>query len=209
MSVATHQIILWIVAGAALVRSVGILLLKLRQHRYLKRAVASPKSWRHHCTEPEPPLLGIVALVLLNSVAASAPSWTGAVFAVGGLLLASAGWFLIVWAVRAFPTVSPGHYVLPEQQLVTAGPYGHIRNPLYAGAILIWLALALAFESGVALGITVLYVLPGYLVYMRSEEKMLLGHFGEPYARYRESVGMLFPRLRSRCGSPNDSRVAN
>jgi protein-S-isoprenylcysteine O-methyltransferase Ste14 len=197
MSVTTHQIILGIVAGAALVRSVGILLLKVRQHYYLKRAVSSPKSWQDRCTEPEPPLLGIVALVLLNSVVAPGPSQTGAVFAFAGLLLASAGWFLIVWAVLAFPTVSPGHYVLPEQQIVMAGPYGHIRNPLYAGAIFIWLALALAFSSGMTLGITLLYVLPGYLVYIRSEEKMLLGHFGEPYAHYRESVGMFFPRLRS------------
>jgi len=149
MSPTTHQIILYLVAASALVRSVGILMLKLRQLRYLKRAVSAAKGWRDRCTEPEPPLLGIVALVLLSSVAESAPSSADAAVALGGLSFAVAGWFLIVRAVVAFPDVSPGQYVLPEQRIVSAGPYGYVRNPLYAGAILIWLALALGFESGV------------------------------------------------------------
>jgi protein-S-isoprenylcysteine O-methyltransferase Ste14 len=204
MSAETHQVILWIVAGAALVRSGGILLLKIRQRHYLDRAVAAPKGWRNHCTEPEPPLLGVVALILLYSQDASAPSPAGAALAVVGLLSASAGWLLISWAAKSFPAVSPGHYVLPEQQIVRAGPYGHIRNPLYAGAILVWLGLGAAFESQVVLAITLLYVLPGYLIYIRSEEEMLLRHFGGSYDRYRRDVGMLFPRLRAWRGSASD-----
>jgi protein-S-isoprenylcysteine O-methyltransferase Ste14 len=197
MSPTTIQIILYFVAAAAIVRSVGILLLKIRQLRYLKRSVAAPKGWRDRCTEPEPPLLGVVALVLLAWTAptTSSPVASAFAFALAGLSCAAAGWFLIVWAVVAFPDVSPGHYVLPEQRIVTAGPYGHVRNPLYVGAILIWLGLALAFQSGVTIAITLLYVLPGYLANIRSEETMLLEHFGEPYARYLENVGALLPRL--------------
>ena len=204
MSTATYQIILWIIVGAALARSIGILLLKIRQFRYLDRAVAAPRSWRDHCTEPEPPMLGVVALVLVSLMEPSVPSWTSAALGLGGLLLSSIGWVLIIWAALAFPSVSPGHYILAEQQIVTSGPYGHIRNPLYAGAILIWLALGIAFESSVILGITFLYVVPAYLINMRSEEKMLLGYFGDPYDRYRQSVGMLFPRLRSWRDSTGD-----
>jgi protein-S-isoprenylcysteine O-methyltransferase Ste14 len=170
MSPTTIQIILYFVAAAAIVRSVGILLLKIRQLRYLKRSVAAPKGWRDRCTEPEPPLLGVVALVLLAWTAptTSSPVASAFAFALAGLSCAAAGWFLIVWAVVAFPDVSPGHYVLPEQRIVTAGPYGHTRNPLYVGAI---------------------------LANIRSEETMLLEHFGEPYARYLENVGALLPRL--------------
>jgi protein-S-isoprenylcysteine O-methyltransferase Ste14 len=198
VSAIAYQIILALVAGAALIRSIGILLLKVRQLRYRRRAVTKPTAWQDLCTEPEPPLLGIVALVLLVSLPEAAPSREASVLAFAGLLFAIAGWGLIAWAVHAFPALSPGHYILPEQQIVTAGPYGHLRHPLYTGALLIWVSLSLAFSSGVILGITLLYVLPAYLVYMRSEERMLLAHFGEPYARYRDRVGMLFPRLGSR-----------
>jgi protein-S-isoprenylcysteine O-methyltransferase Ste14 len=208
MNMRAYQIVLGLVAGAALIRSIGIIALKGRQIRYRKRAAAKPTGWQDLCTEPEPPLLGIVALVLLGSLPARVPSLGSVILAVLGLGLAVGAWVLIVWAVRSFPAVSPGHYVLPEQQIVTAGPYGYLRNPLYAGALLIWLALAVAFRSSAILGITLLYVLPAYLVYMRSEERMLLAHFGERYARYRENVGMLFPRLASRCtrDSPTTSR---
>lgn len=198
MSVTIYQIVLALVAGAALIRSIGILLLKVRQLRYRRQAAAKPTAWQDLSTEPEPPLLGVVAVVLLVALPQTAPSPLQAVLASIGLLLASAGWALIAWAVRSFPAVSPGHYILPEHQIVTAGPYGHLRHPLYLGALLIWVSLCVAFTSLVILAITVLYVLPAYLIYMRSEERMLLAHFGEPYASYRDRVGMLFPRLGSR-----------
>jgi protein-S-isoprenylcysteine O-methyltransferase Ste14 len=117
-----------------------------------------------------------------------------AVAALTGLALAALGWAVILWAVRSFPGVSPGHYVLPEQRIVSDGAYGLVRHPLYLGALLIWCALALAFWSPVTLAVTVLYVVPAYWSYVRSEERMLLSHFGDEYARYRARVGMLFPR---------------
>jgi len=86
--------------------------------------------------------------------------------------------------------------VLPEQQLVTRGPFGLVRHPLYLAAILVWLALWLVFASPLALALALLYVVPGYWIYARSEEEMLAAHFGEAYARYRNEVGMLLPRLR-------------
>ena len=209
MNAHDYQTVLGLVACAALVRSIGILLLKVfRQLRYYKRGAVMLFSWQDLCTVPEPPLLGIVAVVLLSSLPASAPSRLAAVCALAGLGLSLGGWFLQAWAFRSFPAVSPGHYILPEHQIVTAGPYGHLRHPLYAAALLIWLSLALSFRSGVVLGITLLYVLPAYVIYMRSEERMLLSHFGEPYARYRERVGMLFPRLgshRNRASRPERS----
>jgi protein-S-isoprenylcysteine O-methyltransferase Ste14 len=205
MSIHTYQLVLGLVAGAALIRSIGILALKVRQIRYRQRAAAKPTGWQDLCTEPEPPLVGIVALVLLTRLPGSSPSLGSVMLSLVGLGLALSGWLPILWAVRSFPSVSPGHYILPEQQIVTAGPYGYLRNPLYAGALLIWLALAVAFRSGVILGVALLYVLPAYLVYIRSEERMLLAHFGEAYSRYREHVGMLLPRLmasRTRDGRP-------
>jgi protein-S-isoprenylcysteine O-methyltransferase len=100
----------------------------------------------------------------------------------------------MLWALRAFPAVSTGHYVLPEQRVIRAGPYRLVRHPLYLAAFLIWLALALAFASPVALGLTLLYVIPGYVIYIRAEEEMLVAQLGDTYRSYQHDVGMLFPR---------------
>jgi len=52
------------------------------------------------------------------------------------------------------------------------------------------------FLSYVVAAITALYVIPAYLLYIRSEERMMVDTFGDQYARYRGEVPMLLPRLR-------------
>jgi protein-S-isoprenylcysteine O-methyltransferase Ste14 len=61
---------------------------------------------------------------------------------------------------------------------------------------LLWLALAAAFSSLAAFLVTILYVIPSYWLYVRSEERMMLEQFGEPYQTYQARTGMLFPKLR-------------
>jgi protein-S-isoprenylcysteine O-methyltransferase Ste14 len=43
--------------------------------------------------------------------------------------------------------------------------------------------------------ITVGYVIPAHVIYSRSEEKMMLEHFGTPYRAYRDTTGGFVPRL--------------
>jgi len=87
--------------------------------------------------------------------------------------------------------------VLADHRLVTRGAYGFVRHPVYLAAFLIWLALAVGFLSLTAFLVTVLYVIPIYLLYMRSEEAMMLECFGERYGSYRRRVPMLLPRVRA------------
>jgi protein-S-isoprenylcysteine O-methyltransferase Ste14 len=176
----------------ALGRSLGILGAKVRQLRYRRRAVDYPSSWRDRCTQPEPLLLLLTTLTL---IATRAEPGTNGALQVAGACLSGSGISLMLWAVVSFPSVSPGHYILPEHQLVTAGPYGWVRHPLYLAALLIWGGLALAFQSMVAGALTLLYVLPSYLIYIRSEEEMMSRHFGEAYEEYSQKVGRLLPRI--------------
>ena len=81
-----------------------------------------------------------------------------------------------------------------DHRLVTTGAYAHIRNPVYLGALLIWLGLGVGFASWRIVGLTVFYVLPAYLLYMRDEETMLEEAFGEQYRDYRARVPLLLPR---------------
>jgi protein-S-isoprenylcysteine O-methyltransferase Ste14 len=105
-----------------------------------------------------------------------------------GAIVAGLAIFLVLWVLRSFPSVSTGHYVLPDQRVVSGGSYGLVRHPLYVAAYLLWLAVAIGFGSLVALALGVLYVVPSYWICMRAEEDMLL----------EQQVGMLFPRGRDR-----------
>ena len=186
-----------LVVIAALGRSTGIFLLKLRQARYARRALAYPRFWRDLCTVPEPYLLAATTLALRHGVA-GAPTTAALVRAGGAAALALLAIVLMLSVLRVFPAVSTGHYVLPEQRVVREGPYRLVRHPLYLAAFGIWLALALAFASPVAFALTLLYVIPSYLIYLRAEEDMLLAQLGEPYRSYRSEVGMLLPRRGGR-----------
>jgi protein-S-isoprenylcysteine O-methyltransferase Ste14 len=193
-----HDAAIAVAGGSALLRSLAILLLLVARWRsYRGRAIALPSSWADRCTFLEPPLLGVVAVALAWTYEPAAVVTAGALGAsLGGASLSLAGWIVIGWAMRAFPTASVGHYVLPEQRLVTRGPYRRIRHPLYLGAFLIWSGLALAFLSVPALALLALYVVPAYLVYMKAEERMMESHFGAAYRLYRGRTGMIVPRLR-------------
>ena len=186
-----------VVSCAAIGRSIGIFVAKLRQLAYRRRATAYPSSWRDRCAQPEPFLLFAMTLGLLASrevpVDLSIPWVLGS--AAGGLTALS-GISLMLWAFLSFPSVSPGHYILPDHRIVTKGPYGWVRHPLYLAALLIWFGLTITFRSFAALLLTLVYVVPAYAIYMRSEEQMMIGHFGDAYRDYSGRVGMLFPRRR-------------
>ncbi len=81
-------------------------------------------------------------------------------------------------------------------RLVTTGPYGAVRNPMYLGTFL----LSIGF---------ILIVFPWWWVFIFTplffirfnkqicrEEKILIDAFGGEYQRYCQNVPRLFPRLR-------------
>jgi protein-S-isoprenylcysteine O-methyltransferase Ste14 len=146
---------------------------------------------------PEPVLLAAAAYVLLvDRESLSSVSAAEAAAALVGGLVALTGLALVVWTLVSWRQLFVGHGVLGNQELVTGGAYGVVRHPVYLGALLIWFGLSLCFLSAAAAAITVLYVLPAYLLYMRSEEAMMLDSFGAQYSRYRREVPMLLPRPR-------------
>ena len=52
--------------------------------------------------------------------------------------------------------------------------------------------------SGLVLLLVLLYVIPAYVVNIRSEERMLSSHYGEAYLDYQHRVSAFFPRLHAR-----------
>ncbi len=78
-------------------------------------------------------------------------------------------------------------------QLITAGPFALVRNPLYISNLII--TLGVVFYSGVVvLGTLVLaFFVFQYHCITKYEESSLLAKFGDEYQRYMERVPAWFP----------------
>jgi len=78
-------------------------------------------------------------------------------------------------------------------ELITIGPYGLVRHPLYGGLLLAML--------GSAIGQSVLWVLPlivygpGFVLSARREEELLIARFSERYRGYMGRTKMFIPFL--------------
>lgn len=76
-------------------------------------------------------------------------------------------------------------------ELVTNGPYGYVRHPIYLGIMLAML--------GTTIGASAFWVIPfvlfsGYFVYSaRCEEKIMIEQFPEQYPAYMQRTRMLLP----------------
>jgi protein-S-isoprenylcysteine O-methyltransferase Ste14 len=187
---------LLVASGGALLRGATVVLAFGRTFLLRRRFVSFRMGWVETLCMPEPLVLLGVAWGLSHAAGVPVSPTAGAVVAASaGAVLVLAGWGLLLWSFRSWPSVFAGHGVLDDHRLVTSGAYGAVRHPVYLAAFLIWIGLALAFRSPGALLVTVLYVIPTYLLYMRSEEQMMGGAFGEAYREYRRNVPMLLPRL--------------
>lgn len=104
--------------------------------------------------------------------------------ALGGVSFALFSWALL--ALYRAGTNIPTN--LSATALVTSGPYGFSRNPIYLGLAIGFAALAAWLNSAWFLVMTVLFVgliTAGVIV---REEDYLQGKFGSEYEKYRASV---------------------
>jgi protein-S-isoprenylcysteine O-methyltransferase Ste14 len=78
-------------------------------------------------------------------------------------------------------------------QLITKGPFGLCRNPIYSSIIVFIIpSLALIFHSGLTFSISlVLYI--GFKLSIHGEINVLRRIFGEEYESYEKSVNEIFP----------------
>ncbi len=86
---------------------------------------------------------------------------------------------------RAGTAVEPWR---PSTALVTDGVYRLTRNPIYLAMGLLYLGLALALDSVVALVLLPPLLALVQVAVVSREERYLEGKFGDDYRRYRASV---------------------
>jgi protein-S-isoprenylcysteine O-methyltransferase Ste14 len=139
-------------------------------------------------------LLAVPAVVL---AAFGKPSALGVTV---GLPLALAGELVRCWAVGYSGVTTRGDRVIAPE-LVTAGPYAYVRNPLYVGNFITALGFAIAFtgKNGAAAKVGLMAASLGtmaavYATIIPHEEQFLRSQFGEAFDEYRAAVPPLVPQ---------------
>jgi len=159
-------------------------------------AEQTTRSWKDLVFKNRGLLLVPIALVL---IVFGRPSLESAII---GIVVAAAGELLRIWAV-GYSGVTTRANVVTAPQLVTAGPYSRMRNPLYVGNAIIALGFWTAFSGRVPLWVAaatllcVIVLIGGvYAVIVPLEERYLEQQFGGEYRRYREQVPRIVPATK-------------
>jgi len=117
--------------------------------------------------------------------------------AIAGAVVMLLGVVFTVWTIISWSTMFVGHAIPKGHELIIRGIYARVRHPMYLAVVLIWAGLSLGTLNLIAGLLTMFYVLPVYLLYIKSEEEMMIEHFGDAYREYKRNVGMLIPSLRA------------
>ncbi len=123
---------------------------------------------------------------------------------VAGALAAGAAAWLRVWGAASLGYATVHHGQMQGGGLVAAGPYRYVRNPLYLGGWLMFLAMALIMPPTGAL-VTLILITIHFLRLILGEEAFLSAKLGEPYREYLAKVPRLLPSLHA-CLPPAEQK---
>lgn len=101
---------------------------------------------------------------------------------------------LLYWIFKSLgPNITRTVAVRSQHFLVTDGPYGWVRHPLYTSAAVSWLGFALLSQSWF-IALMAILALTVLAIRTRREEENLIGRFGDEYRDYMRRTGRFLPR---------------
>jgi protein-S-isoprenylcysteine O-methyltransferase Ste14 len=114
-----------------------------------------------------------------------------------GTLLIILGLGLIIYTNKSFLTIGKGTLVPldPPKNLIVAGVYRYVRNPMIIGALTLIFGEALIFAS---IGLFVLFLMiftVNHIYFVYSEEPGLTKRFGKDYIEYKNNVPRWIPHV--------------
>jgi protein-S-isoprenylcysteine O-methyltransferase Ste14 len=139
-----------------------------------------------------PPLIylsGILIGLALNRWWQPCPIFAKSTWRWSGLLLVLAGVGLIIAGRRAMLAAQTNiNPFKPTTSIVSSGPFGFTRNPLYVSMILIYLGLTLVANTWWSFPLLVPVLLLIHFGVVLREESYLERKFGDSYREYRSRV---------------------
>lgn len=115
-----------------------------------------------------------------------------------GFALALIGEALRFWGVSICGSETRTTGAVGATNLVTDGPFGYVRNPLYVGNILIYTGIGIMSNAlfPYLQIVAFLFFVIQYQLIVSREEEYLTGAFGEEYGTYIRNVPRFIPRMR-------------
>jgi protein-S-isoprenylcysteine O-methyltransferase Ste14 len=111
-----------------------------------------------------------------------------------GIVCALTGAFLRTWGTAYLSPSIVHDSAMHSEGVIAAGPYRHVRNPLYLGTFFHTFALALLMPPSGAI-FCILAINLFQLRLIAAEESFLAPKLGEPYTAYCAKVPRLIPAL--------------
>jgi len=138
-----------------------------------------------------PPVYFLAGLLLVAAAHYVLPVRTlvGSPLSLAGLAPIAAGIGIAGWSNalfrRADTTIKPFE---ESSSLVTHGPFGYSRNPMYLGMVLVLAGAAWMFGTLTSFLVVPVFAVVIQILFIRAEESMLAATFGDEYEDYRRRV---------------------
>lgn len=125
-----------------------------------------------------------------------------------GVALVVLGEAIRLWAVHHIGVISRTR---AERlgPLISTGPFGHVRNPLYLGNIALWLGFTVSAGLLWLAPLVVLLLMLEYHAIVRWEEGLLSSRMGAPYQQYLRAVSRWVPMVRPVSMGPDSATAAH
>ena len=116
------------------------------------------------------------------------------ILTITGAIMMITGIALRVWAISTLGN----HFTVTarlnqQHKVITNGPYALLRHPSYSGAFLAITGSAFFLNAPYAIFISIIVMSVAYYFRIKSEEKMLVNHFGDEYADYATNKKKIIP----------------
>lgn len=117
---------------------------------------------------------------------------------ISGAVLWLSGLTLLIATVRMFILIGRGTIMPwdPTRKLITGSLYGHVRNPMILGVLILQIGTASMFASTGVTALAVIFFVVNTVYFIISEEPGLEKRFGAEYAEYKRNVPRWLPRLK-------------
>jgi len=158
-----------------------------------------------HAAEANPTLLWSWLPIELARIGVLSVQSAYVLITLAAVVLAALGAVLRVWGTAYLGRSVVFDHAMQAGAVVAAGPYRHVRNPLYLGSVLTAFAISILMPASGAVVFLLLFALFVARLAL-GEEAFLKTRIGDAYAEYCERVPRwlpsLSPRLASSGGQP-------
>lgn len=117
---------------------------------------------------------------------------------ISGLLIMCIGLFLMIVAISLFIRIGKGTLApwSPTKEIVLAGPYRYVRNPMITGVLIVLIGESVTILSWQILIWAAAFFVINNIYFTVYEEPDLERKFGKDYQDYRSQVHRWIPRLK-------------